>query len=133
MEGLKARSGDARFAYDSYRRFIQMYSNVVLDIAHHKFEDVIDGIKRVKGYTQDMQMTAEDWKDVVAGYLDLVKTTLGKPFPQDPQEQLWGAIGAVFGSWMNQRAITYRKLHDIPHDCGHSGECAGDGVRQYGQ
>ena len=118
VEALKTRSGDARFAYDSYRRFIQMYSNVVLDIPHHKFEYVIDDIKRARGYTLDTHMKAEDWKEVVEGYLEIVEKTLRKPFPQDVQEQLWGAIGAVFGSWMNQRAITYRKLNDIPHDWG---------------
>jgi len=118
VEGLKARSGDARFAYDSYRRFIQMYGNVVLNIAPHKFEDVLDDIKRGHDYTQDTQMKAEDWQETIEGYLKLVEKTLGKPFPQDAQEQLWGAIGAVFGSWMNQRAMTYRKLNDIPHDWG---------------
>src|SRR3984957_12198401 len=109
-EGLKARSGDARFAYDSYRRFIQMYGNVVLNIAPHKFEDVLDDVKRGHSYTQDTQMKAEDWQEVIEGYLALVEKTLKKPFPQDVQEQLWGAVGAVFGSWMNQRAMTYRKL-----------------------
>ncbi|MFY9287015.1 MAG: PEP/pyruvate-binding domain-containing protein, partial [Alphaproteobacteria bacterium] len=118
VEGLKQRSGDARFAYDSYRRFIQMYSNVVLDIPHHKFEEVIDDIKRAKGYTQDVQMTSEDWKEVVEGSLAIVEKVQKKPFPQDVHEQLWGAAGAVFSSWMNQRAITYRKLNDIPHDWG---------------
>jgi pyruvate,orthophosphate dikinase len=118
VEGLKARSGDARFAYDSYRRFIQMYGNVVLNITPHKFEDALDDVKRGHGYTQDTQMKAEDWQEVIEAYLALVQKTLGKPFPQDPNEQLWGAIGAVFGSWMNQRAITYRKLNDIPHDWG---------------
>jgi pyruvate,orthophosphate dikinase len=118
IEGLKAASGDARFAYDSYRRFIQMYGNVVLDIPHHKFEDVLDDLKRARGVTQDNKLTAEDWREVIEGYLDVVQKTLGKPFPQDVHEQLWGAIGAVFGSWMNPRAITYRKLHDIPSDWG---------------
>ncbi|MDP9126943.1 MAG: pyruvate, phosphate dikinase [Pseudomonadota bacterium] len=118
VEGLKARSRDVRFAYDSYRRFIQMYSVVVLGIPHHKFEAVIDDIKRARGYVRDTQMKAEDWKQVVEGYLAVVEKTQGKPFPQDVQEQLWGAIGAVFGSWMNQRAITYRRLNDIPHEWG---------------
>src|ERR1700744_3240471 len=102
VKGLKIRSGDARFAYDSYRRFIQMYGNVVLDITPHKFEDVMDDVKRGHGYTQDLQMKAEDWKDVIEGYPKLVEKNLGKPFPQDVSEQLWGAVGAVFGSWMNQ-------------------------------
>lgn len=118
VEGLKIRSGDARFAYDSYRRFIQMYSNVVLDIPHHNFEEVIDDIKRVKDYRLDTQMTADDWKEVVQASLAIVEKKQKKPFPQDVHEQLWGAVGAVFSSWMNQRAITYRKLNDIPHDWG---------------
>lgn len=118
VEGLKMRSGDARFAYDSYRRFIQMYSNVVLNIPHHKFEYIIDDIKRAKNYTLDTHMRSEDWKEVVESSLELVKKLSGKPFPQDVDEQLWGATGAVFESWMNQRAITYRKLNDIPHDWG---------------
>jgi pyruvate,orthophosphate dikinase len=118
VEGLVARSGDARFAYDSYRRFIQMYSAVVLEISMHKFEDVMDDVKRACGYTQDTQMTAQNWSEVIEGYLALVQKELGKPFPQDVHEQLWGAVGAVFGSWMNQRAITYRRLNDIPADWG---------------
>jgi pyruvate,orthophosphate dikinase len=118
VEGLARRSGDARFAYDSYRRFIQMYSNVVLEIGHHKFETVLDEVKRTHGYTLDTHLKAEDWQEVVEGYLKVVEKHSGRPFPQDVQEQLWGAIGAVFSSWMNLRAITYRKLNDIPHDWG---------------
>jgi pyruvate,orthophosphate dikinase len=118
VEGLKTQSGNPRFAYDSYRRFIQMYSCVVLDLEHHTFEEVIDDIKRARDYTLDTQMTAEDWQEVIEAYLFAVHKHLGKPFPQDVHEQLWGAIGAVFGSWMNTRAMTYRKLNDIPHDWG---------------
>ncbi len=118
VEGLKARSGDARFAYDSYRRFIQMYSDVVLGVPHHRFEDVLDDVKRAHDYRMDTDLKADDWKEVIEGYLDVVQRELGKPFPQDVNEQLWGAIGAVFGSWMNQRAITYRKLNDIPAEWG---------------
>ena len=118
VEGLKAQGGDARFAYDSYRRFIQMYGNVVLGIEHHKFEDVLDDVKRARGATNDTQLKAEDWQEVIDGYLAVAEKTLKKPFPQDVHEQLWGAIGAVFGSWMNQRAITYRKLNDIPAEWG---------------
>ncbi len=118
VEGLKVQSGNDRFAYDSYRRFIQMYSCVVLDLEHHLFEEVIDDIKRTRSYTLDTQMTAKDWQDVIEDYLHIVKKQTGKEFPQDVHEQLWGAIGAVFGSWMNQRAVTYRKLNDIPHDWG---------------
>ena len=116
--GLAKRSGDSRFAYDSYRRFIQMYSNVVLDVEHHHFEDILDGHKRDKSYNLDTDLSAEDWQAVIEDYKKAVERELGRPFPQDVQEQLWGAIGAVFGSWMNARAITYRKLHDIPADWG---------------
>ncbi|WP_377808493.1 pyruvate, phosphate dikinase [Azospirillum sp. A29] len=112
--GLAKRSGDGRFAYDSYRRFIQMYSNVVLDVEHHHFEDILDNHKRDKSYNLDTDLSAEDWQAVIEDYKKAVERELGRPFPQDVQEQLWGAIGAVFDSWMNARAITYRKLHDIP-------------------
>jgi pyruvate,orthophosphate dikinase len=118
VEGLATASGDKRFAYDSYRRFIQMYGQVVLGVEHHLFEDVIEAKKLDSGVNLDTQLKAEDWQDVIAEYKALVERQLAKPFPQDPQEQLWGAIGAVFGSWMNQRAITYRRLHEIPADWG---------------
>jgi len=118
VEGLAKISQDARFAYDSYRRFIQMYSAVVLDISLHKFEDIIEDVKRARGFALDTEMTAHDWREVVTAYLQIVQKERGKAFPQDVHEQLWGAIGAVFGSWMNQRAITYRRLNDIPADWG---------------
>jgi pyruvate,orthophosphate dikinase len=118
VEGLAKASGDKRFAYDSYRRFIQMYGQVVLGVEHHHFEDVIEAKKLDSNINLDTQLKAEDWQEVIAEYKALVERELGKPFPQDPQEQLWGAIGAVFGSWMNQRAITYRRLHEIPADWG---------------
>ncbi|HEY3916248.1 MAG TPA: pyruvate, phosphate dikinase [Stellaceae bacterium] len=118
VEGLARASGDKRFAYDSYRRFIQMYGQVVLGVEHHHFEDVIEAKKLDGGVNLDTQLKAEDWQDVIGDYKALVERQLGQPFPQDPQEQLWGAIGAVFGSWMNQRAITYRRLHEIPADWG---------------
>jgi pyruvate, orthophosphate dikinase len=118
VEGLAKKSGDPRFAYDSYRRFIQMYGQVVLGIDHHHFEDVIEQRKLGAGITLDTQLTAKDWQDVVAAYKKVVERELRQPFPQEPEEQLWGAIGAVFGSWMNQRAITYRRLHNIPSDWG---------------
>ena len=118
IEGLAQRSGDPRFAYDSYRRFIQMYGQVVLDVDHHHFEELLENHKLAEGKTLDTDLDAGDWKAVVTGYKEIVQRELGKPFPQDPQEQLWGAIGAVFGSWMNQRAITYRRLHDIPAEWG---------------
>jgi len=118
IEGLKTQSGDVRFAFDSYRRFIQMYSNVVLNVDHHNFEEVLEDHKHTKGYKQDTDMTAEDWQSVIGDYKKVVQQKTGKPFPQDAQEQLWGAVGAVFSSWMNQRAITYRKLNNIPADWG---------------
>ena len=118
VEGLAVRSGDARFAYDSYRRFIQMYGQVVLDVEHHLFEEILENHKLDTGAHLDTDLSAEDWQQVVAGYKDVVEEHLGAPFPQDPHDQLWGAIGAVFGSWMNQRAITYRRLHEIPASWG---------------
>ena len=114
VEGLAAKSGDARFAYDSYRRFIQMYSDVVLGVDHYHFEEILELHKDGNGASLDTDLDAADWKTIVAAYLAKVGAELGSPFPQDPKEQLWGAISAVFGSWMNRRAITYRKLNDIP-------------------
>jgi pyruvate, orthophosphate dikinase len=117
VEGLARRSCDERFAYDSYRRFIQMYGQVVLGIENH-FEELIENHKLESGVSLDTELSAADWRTLVAGFKDLVAEELGRPFPEDPQEQLWGAIGAVFGSWMNPRAVTYRRLHDIPADWG---------------
>jgi pyruvate, orthophosphate dikinase len=115
---LAKGSGDERFAYDSYRRFIQMYSNVVLEVDHHNFEEILEVYKERKGLSLDTDLTAEDWKHLVGEYKRRVEEETGKPFPQDPREQLWGAVGAVFSSWMNQRAITYRRLHAIPESWG---------------
>ncbi|WP_420547340.1 pyruvate, phosphate dikinase [Curvivirga sp.] len=117
-EGLATKSGDARFAYDSYRRFIQMYSNVVLDMDHHLFEDQLEIKKEEKGVYLDTDLDADDLKALVTDYLSIVQTELGKGFPQDPKEQLWGAIGAVFNSWMTHRAVVYRKLNKIPEEWG---------------
>ncbi len=116
--GLAKSSGDERFAWDSYRRFIQMYSNVVLDVGHHYFEEALEIKKEDLGVQMDTDLKADDWKSVVAEYKKLVEKRTGKPFPQEPREQLWGAVGAVFESWMNQRAITYRRLHSIPESWG---------------
>ena len=116
--GLAKSSGDERFAYDSYRRFIQMYSNVVLDVGHHYFEEALERKKEDLGVTMDTDLKADDWRAIVAEYKKIVEKRTGKPFPQEPREQLWGAVGAVFGSWMNQRAITYRRLHAIPENWG---------------
>ena len=118
VEGLAQQSGDARFAYDSWRRFIQMYSTVVLDLEHHDFEDIIDAVKRDHGLRSDTEMGAGNWQQVVNRFLALVQEKTGTPFPSQPHDQLWGAIGAVFSSWMNQRAITYRRLNDIPESWG---------------
>ncbi|HVL74101.1 MAG TPA: pyruvate, phosphate dikinase [Beijerinckiaceae bacterium] len=118
VEALAQGAGDRRFAYDSYRRFITMYSSVVLGIGHHHFEDALESYKERKNLTLDTDLSADDWRTLVDSYKKLVEKELGKPFPQDPTEQLWGAIGAVFGSWMNARAIKYRELHAIPASWG---------------
>ncbi|MGE3474953.1 MAG: pyruvate, phosphate dikinase [Rhodospirillaceae bacterium] len=118
VEGLAKQSKDPRFAYDSYRRFIQMYSGVVLGMDSYDFEHLLDIAKEDKGVTLDTELTADDLKDLVASYKEKVLEDVGEPFPQDVHQQLWGAVGAVFSSWMNQRAITYRKLHDIPDNWG---------------
>jgi pyruvate,orthophosphate dikinase len=115
---LAKSAEDERFAYDSYRRFIQMYSNVVLGIEHHNFEEVLELHKSQKGHDLDTDLSAQEWRDIIAEYKGIVERESGKPFPQDPREQLWGAIGAVFSSWMNQRAITYRRLNNIPESWG---------------
>lgn len=114
VEGLAKRAGDKRFAYDSYRRFIQMYGDVVLGVDHGLFEDILDTLKNDKGVMLDTDLDADDWQEIVAAYKDVVEQELGQPFPQDTAEQLWGAIKAVFSSWQNARAKTYRRLHDIP-------------------
>jgi pyruvate,orthophosphate dikinase len=118
VEALAKKSGDRRFAYDSYRRFITMYSDVVLGVGHEHFEELLDRHKENQGYTLDTDLTADDWAELVEQYKKRLKSERGEPFPQDPHEQLWGAIGAVFGSWMNQRANTYRRLHNIPESWG---------------
>ncbi len=118
VEALAELSGDRRFAYDSYRRFITMYSDVVLGFDHSHFEDILDTFKDSQGYSLDTDLSADDWVDLVGRYKDAVARETGKDFPQDPHDQLWGAIGAVFSSWMNARAVTYRKLHDIPESWG---------------
>ena len=118
VEGLAAKTGNPRFAYDSYRRFIQMYSDVVLDVHHDVFEDLLDLMKNERDFSQDTDLTAEDLKELVAQYKERVQQQLKRPFPQDVNEQLGGAMRAVFDSWMNPRAITYRNLHDIPASWG---------------
>src|SRR5271163_1762029 len=115
---LAKTSGDARFAYDSYRRFIQMYANVVLEVESHNFEDILEDFKDRNGRTLDTDLSADDWREVIVDYKAKVADITGRPFPQEPHDQLWGAIGAVFSSWMNQRAITYRRLNNIPAEWG---------------
>jgi pyruvate,orthophosphate dikinase len=118
VETLAKKSGDRRFAYDSYRRFISMYSDVVLGFGHHHFEEILDEYKDKHGHSLDTDLSADDWVELVGRYQQRLEEEHGEPFPQEPDRQLWGAIGAVFGSWMNQRAITYRRLHHIPENWG---------------
>jgi pyruvate,orthophosphate dikinase len=118
VEALAELSGDRRFAYDSYRRFITMYSDVVLGFEHSHFEDILDTFKDSQGYSLDTDLTGDDWVELVGRYKEAVARETGADFPQDPHDQLWGAIGAVFSSWMNARAVTYRRLHDIPESWG---------------
>ncbi len=118
VEAVAKLAGDRRFAFDSYRRFITMYSDVVMGVPHHHFEEILEHYKGEKGYILDTELSADDWAFLVGKYKQKYAAELGKAFPQDPHEQLWGAIGAVFGSWMNQRAITYRRLHSIPESWG---------------
>jgi pyruvate,orthophosphate dikinase len=118
VRGLAAASGDARFAWDSYRRFIQMYADVVLGLDHGAFEEELEIAKEDKGVHLDTELEAADWERLTARYRELVEELWGKPFPQDVHDQLWGAIGAVFGSWQSDRAKTYRRIHHIPGDWG---------------
>ncbi|MCY0094199.1 pyruvate, phosphate dikinase [Hoeflea ulvae] len=111
-------SGDERFAFDSYRRFIQMYGDVVMGLDHEVFEDILEDEKARLGHELDTDVSAAEWREIIARYMATIEQELGVPFPQDPHQQLWGAIGAVFASWMNARAITYRQLHDIPASWG---------------
>src|SRR5437763_15177917 len=118
VEALANLSGDRRFAYDSYRRFITMYSDVVLGFEHRHFEDILDTFKDGQGSALDTDLTGDDWVELVGRYKEAVARETGSDFPQDPHAQLWGALGAVFSSWMNARAVTYRRLHDIPESWG---------------
>ncbi len=124
VKGLIARSGNERFAYDSYRRFVQMYGDVVLDLKPKTktdidpFEEILEAKKHARGVELDIDLTAEDLKELVVEFKAAIKRETGKTFPENPEEQLWGAIGAVFNSWMNERAIVYRKLNGIPEEWG---------------
>lgn len=114
VEALGHDAGDARFAWDSYRRFIQMYGDVVMGLDHEVFEEILEDEKGRLGHEQDTELSAVEWQHVIARYKEIIAEELGEEFPQDPEVQLWGAIGAVFASWMNARAVTYRTLHNIP-------------------
>ncbi|NVN98063.1 MAG: pyruvate, phosphate dikinase [Geobacteraceae bacterium] len=118
VQGIIAQSGDERFAYDAYRRFVQMYSDVVMGMDKHVLEHQLEMKKEEKGVHLDTELTAADWKELVASFKLAIREHLGQEFPEDPKDQLWGAVGAVFGSWMNQRAITYRRLNSIPSEWG---------------
>src|SRR3954469_14977471 len=118
VKGLADASGDPRFAWDSYRRFLHMYANVVLGLRHDLFEEALEIAKEDKGVHLDTELEAEDWERLAGRYKELVEEELGSPFPDDPDAQLWGAIGAVFGSWQSDRAKTYRRLNNIPGDWG---------------
>ena len=117
VEVVAARA-DKRFAYDSYRRFVQMYGHVVLDIEGDLFEEKLGEYKDKHGYSLDTDMTGDDWAEMVETFKAIIQKEMGKPFPQNPKDQLWGAIGAVFGSWMGARAVTYRRIHELPGDWG---------------
>ena len=118
VEGLSKRTGDARFVWDSYRRFQQMYGDVVMGVSHDSFEEIIDDYKFENALSLDADLDTDDWRDICARFAVMIEREAGEPFPQDPYEQLWGAIGAVCESWNNARARTYRQLHDIPDDWG---------------
>jgi pyruvate, orthophosphate dikinase len=117
VQGL-ARLADERFAFDSYRRFIHMYADVVLGVPHERFETRLEHLKERRGIELDTELSATDWREVIGEYLALVKEQTGRPFPQDPAEQLWGAVAAVFRSWGNDRAVRYRRIHAIPDGWG---------------
>jgi pyruvate,orthophosphate dikinase len=118
VQGLIARTGDARFAYDSYRRFIHMYGDVVMGVDHHHFENLLAEQKEKAGVEQDNELSVEDLKTLIEAYKALIEREAGTPFPTDPQAQLWGATDAVFESWNGNRAVVYRRIHGIPNDWG---------------
>jgi pyruvate,orthophosphate dikinase len=118
VKTLAKKTGDERFAYDSYRRFIEMYADVVLNVDQGVFVDLLDNFKNLNGMSLDTDLTAEDWREIIEDYQEAIETETGTPFPEDTSEQLWGAIAAVFGSWQNPRAIIYRRMHSIPDSWG---------------
>ncbi len=118
VEALARISGNECFAYDSYRRFLQMYSDVVLDVGHHSFEAILSDVKRQAGVETDNELDAQALRTVVRRYKELIESESNAPFPERPEDQLWGAIESVFQSWRNPRAQAYRKAYRIPHDLG---------------
>lgn len=118
VEALARKTDNPRFAYDSYRRFIQMYSNVVCNMDLHEMEDVLENYKRKKNYKEDVDLTADDLRDIVESFKSIYKKNRGEAFPENPYDQLWSAIGAVFKSWNCARAIKYRQIHNIPDNWG---------------
>ena len=118
VEALARLSGDERFACDSYRRFIPMYGDVVMGVDHELFEDALGDLKDRRGFELDTELSAADWRELISQYKQIIDDEAGEAFPQDPHDQLWGAVGAVFKSWMVPRAITYRTLHNYPEDWG---------------
>jgi len=141
VEGLAKKTGNEKFAYDAYRRFIQMYGDVAMGVDHDKFEAILEEVKEKAGVDSDQKLSVENLKEVVAKYKEMYKAEKGEEFPQDAKKQMWGAIGAVFGSWMNPRAIKYRKLNNIKEGAlkgtavsvmamvfGNKGDTSGTGV-----
>ena len=139
--GLANKTNNPRFAWDAYRRFIQMFGNVAMGVDHDKFEEIIASVKAVRGIKEDTELTTEELQTIVAKYKEMYKKEKGEDFPQNPKDQMWAAIGAVFGSWMNERAIIYRKLNNIDENVikgtavtvmamvfGNMGETSGTGV-----
>ena len=139
--GLANKTGNERFAWDAYRRFIQMYGDVAMGVDHDKFEAIIDEVKAIRGIKEDTELTTDELKKIVEKYKAMYKAEKGEDFPQDAKTQMWGAIGAVFGSWMNPRAIKYRKLNNIKEGAlkgtavsvmamvfGNKGDTSGTGV-----
>ncbi len=133
VEGLAEATDNERFAYDAYRRFVQMYSTVVIGLPKEDLENRLRNMKKDLRVTDDTQVTADGWRQLVGEYKAYFKEKTGKDFPEDPEEQLWGAIGAVFESWMGEKAVTYRRVEKITGSARHGGERGADGIREYGR
>ena len=133
VEALAKSTQNERFAWDAYRRFVQMYSSVVIGLPKEDLEARLRAMKKYLNVTDDTQVTAEGWRQLVGEYKEYYKRKTGKPFPEGPEEQLWGAIGAVFESWMGEKAVTYRRVEKITGPAWHGRECGSNGVRQYGR